>query len=155
FPRSPNDNQEDIREILPQATTITTTNPHLSHINNLNNMYIEQQQPQIQQYITEKDLEKREAYAKAREYLEDKTGYISSEPLNNPNPWWEDVENECYKWCKYCDEVEKLSTTDGSKLTKEWKMEKIECSICSTKKWIKHHSKGQLCPKFKKQIWNN
>ncbi|CAG8642612.1 15823_t:CDS:2, partial [Dentiscutata heterogama] len=91
---------------------------------------------------------------------------------------WEDVENECYKWCKYCDEVgednkryknranhnsrdckykpsEKLSTTDGSKLTEEWKMEKIECSICSTKKWIKRYSKGQRCPKSKKQIWND
>ncbi|CAG8797773.1 25795_t:CDS:2, partial [Racocetra persica] len=68
---------------------------------------------------------------------------------------WEDVEYKCYNWCKYRDEVEKLSTTDRSKLTEEWKMEKIECSICSTKKRIKYHSKGQWCPKSKEQIWND
>ena len=44
---------------------------------------------------------------------------------------------------------------DGSKLTEEWKMEKIECSICSTKNRIKHHSKGQRCPKSTEQTWND
>ncbi|CAG8854948.1 36726_t:CDS:2, partial [Gigaspora margarita] len=29
----------------------------------------------------------------------------------------------------------------------QWNIEKIECSICSTKKWIKSHFKGQRCPK--------
>ncbi|CAG8527076.1 15531_t:CDS:2 [Gigaspora rosea] len=90
----------------------------------------------------------------------------------------EDVEYKYYKWCKYCDEVgednkryknranhnsqnckyklsEKLSTTNRLKLTKEWKMEKIKCSICSTKKWIKCHSKEQRCSKSKEQIWND
>ncbi|CAG8693306.1 6431_t:CDS:2 [Gigaspora margarita] len=79
----------------------------------------------------------------------------------NDRIWFEESDYcENYKWCKYCDEVGEnneryrnrtthnsqdcqyklsvLSTTDEwglkSKSNEEWNMEKIECSICSTKK---------------------
>ncbi|CAG8565046.1 12398_t:CDS:2 [Dentiscutata heterogama] len=62
FPHSlPNNQEEDIIESPPEANTITTTNPNLSHVNQLSNFYLENQEKEIREYFENKEDDFQEA----------------------------------------------------------------------------------------------